>query len=104
MLVSDVNLRIESEILQCVRVQKSNPLFIKFYQKKANAIDVLNALLVNEAYSSNITLKYVYTGRDEYVVLLTKDMRFYKNKVTCVSDDSIPTMIKEVMRDLFPDF
>lgn len=104
MLVSDVNLRIESEILQCVRVQKSNPLFIKFYQKKANAIDVLNALLVNEAYSSNITLKYVYTGRDEYVVLLTKDMRFYKNKVTCVSADSIPTMIKEVMRDLFPDF
>lgn len=104
MLVSDVNLRIESEILQCVRVQKSNPLFIKFHQKKANAIDVLNALLVNEAYSSNITLKYVYTGRDEYVVLLTKDMRFYKNKVTCVSADSIPTMIKEVMRDLFPDF
>lgn len=104
MLVNDVNLRIESEILQSVRVQKSNPVFKKFYVKKANAIDVLDALLVNEAYLSNITLKYVYTGRDEYVVLLTKDMRFFKNKVTCVSGDSIPTMIKEVMRDLFPDF
>lgn len=104
MLVNDVNLRIESEILQSVRVQKSNPVFKKFYVKKASAIDVLNSLLVNEAYLSNITLKYVYTGRDEYVVLLTKDMRFFKNKVTCVSGDSIPTMIKEVMRDLFSDF
>lgn len=104
MLVNDVNLRIESEILQSVRVQKSNPVFKKFYVKKANAIDILNSLLVNEAYLSNITLKYVYTGRDEYVVLLTKDMRFFKNKVTCVSGDSITTMIKEVMRDLFPEF
>lgn len=104
MLVKNIDKRLEADIIESVRVQKSNPLFIKFYQKKANAIDVLNALLVNEAYSSNITLKYVYTGRDEYVVLLTKDMRFYKNKVTCVSADSISTMIKEVMRDLFPDF
>lgn len=104
MLVKNIDKRLEADIIEFVRVQKSNPLFIKFYQKKANAIDVLNALLVNEAYSSNITLKYVYTGRDEYVVLLTKDMRFYKNKMTCVSADSIPTMIKEVMRDLFPDF
>lgn len=104
MLVNDVNLRIESEILQSVRVQKSNPVFKKFYVKKANAIEVLNALLVGDAYSSNITLKYVYTGYDEFVVLLTNDMRIYKGRVTCVSGDSVPTMIKEVMRDLFPDF
>lgn len=104
MLVKNIDKRLEADIIEFVRVQKSNPLFIKFYQKKANAIDVLNALLVNEAYSSNITLKYVYTGYDEFVVLLTNDMRIYKNKVTCVSGDSIPTMIKEVMRDLFPDF
>ena len=65
---------------------------------------MLNALLVGDAYSSNITLKYVYTGYDEFVVLLINGMRIYKNKVTCVSGDLVPTMIKEVMRDLFPDF
>lgn len=104
MLVRNIDKRLEADIIESVRVQHRNPVFKKFYQKKAYAIEVLNALLVNEAYSSNITLKYVYTGRDEYVVLLTKDMRFFKNKVTCVSGDSIPTMIKEVMRDLFPEF
>ena len=104
MLVKEIDKRLEADILESVRVQKSNPVFKKFYEKKANAIDVLDALLVGEAYSNNIRLKYVYTGYDEYVVLLTNDMRFYKNRVTCVSGDSIPTMIKEVMRDLFPDF
>lgn len=104
MLVKKIDKRLEGDIVEFVRVQKSNPVFKKFYEKKANAIDVLDALLVGEAYSNNIRLKYVYTGYDEYVVLLTNDMRFYKNRVTCVSGDSIPTMIKEVMRDLFPDF
>lgn len=104
MLVRNIDKRLEADIVESVRIQSRNPVFKKFYERKANAIDVLNSLLVNEAYLSNITLKYVYTGRDEYVVLLTKDMRFFKNKVTCVSGDSIPTMIKEVMRDLFPDF
>lgn len=104
MLVKKIDERLEADIVESVRIQSRNPVFKKFYERKAYAIEVLNALLVGDAYSSNITLKYVYTGRDEYVVLLTKDMRFYKNKVTCVSADSIPTMIKEVMRDLFPDF
>lgn len=104
MLVKKIDKRLEADIVESVRVQKSNPVFKKFYEKKANAIDVLDALLVGEAYSNNIRLKYVYTGYDEYVVLLTNDMRIYKNRVTCVSGDSIPTMIKEVMRDLFPEF
>lgn len=104
MLVKNIDKRLEADILESVRVQKSNLVFKKFYEKKANAIDVLDVLLVGEAYSNNIRLKYVYTGYDEYVVLLTNDMRFYKNRVTCISGDSIPTMIKEVMRDLFPDF
>lgn len=104
MLVRNIDKRLEADIVESVRVQKSNPVFKKFYEKKANAIDVLDALLVGEAYSNNIRLKYVYTGYDEFVVLLTNDMRIYKNRVTCVSGDSIPTMIKEVMRDLFSDF
>ena len=103
MLVKKIDKRLEADI-ESVRVQKSTPVFKKFYEKKANAIDVLDALLVGDAYSNIIRLKYVYTGYDEFVVLLTNDMMIYKNKVTCVSGDSIPTMIKEVMRDLFPDF
>lgn len=104
MLVKKIDKRLEADIVESVRIQSRNPVFRKFYEKKANAIEVLNALLVGDAYSSNITLKYVYTGYDEFVVLLTNDMRIYKNKVTCVSGDSVPTMIKEVMRDLFSDF
>lgn len=104
MLVKNIDKRLEADIIESLRTQSRNPVFKKFYEKKAYAIDVLNALLVNEAYSSNINLIYVYTGYDEFVVLLINDMRIYKNKVTCVSGDSIPTMIKEVMRDLFPDF
>ncbi len=104
MLVKKIDKRLEADIVESVRVQKSNSVFKKFYEMKANAIVVLDALLVGEAYSNNIRLKYVYTGYDEYVVLLTNDMRIYKNRVTCVSGDSIPTMIKEVMRDLFPEF
>lgn len=104
MLVKNIDKRLEADIIESLRTQSRNPVFKKFYDKKANAIVILDALLVIEAYSRNITLKYVYTGYDEYVVLLTNDMRFYKNRVTCVSGDSIPTMIKEVMRDLFPDF
>lgn len=104
MLVKKIDKRLEADIVESVRIQSRNLVFRKFYERKANAIEVLNALLVGDAYSSNITLKYVYTGYDEFVVLLTNDMRIYKNKVTCVSDDSVPTMIKEVMRDLFPDF
>ena len=104
MLVKKIDERLEADIVESVRIQSRNPVFKKFYERKANAIEVLNALLVGDAYSSNITLKYVYTGYDEFVVLLTNDMRIYKNKVTCVSGDSVPTMIKEVMRDLFPDF
>lgn len=104
MLVKKIDKRLEADIIESVRIQSRNLVFKKFYERKANAIEVLNALLVGDAYSSNITLKYVYTGYDEFVVLLTNDMRIYKNKVTCVSGDSVPTMIKEVMRDLFPDF
>ena len=104
MLVKNIDKRLEADIVESVRIQSRNSVFKKFYERKANAIEVLNALLVGDAYSSNITLKYVYTGYDEFVVLLTNDMRIYKNKVTCVSGDSVPTMIKEVMRDLFPDF
>lgn len=104
MLVKNIDKRLEADIIESLRTQSRNPVFKKFYDKKANAIVILDALLVIEAYSRNITLKYVYTGYDEYVALLTNDMRIYKNKVTCVSGDSIPTMIKEVMRDLFPDF
>lgn len=104
MLVKKIDKRLEADIVESVRIQSRNPVFKKFYERKANVIEVLNALLVGDAYSSNITLKYVYTGYDEFVVLLTNDMRIYKNKVTCVSGDSVPTMIKEVMRDLFPDF
>lgn len=104
MLVKNIDKRLEADIIESVRVQHRNPVFKKFYQKKAYAIEVLNALLSGEAYSRNIYLIYVYTGYDEYVVLLTDDNRIYKNKVTCVSADSISTMIKEVMRDLFPDF
>lgn len=104
MLVKKIDKRLEADIVESVRIQSRNPVFRKFYERKANVIEVLNALLVGDAYSSNITLKYVYTGYDEFVVLLTNDMRIYKNKVTCVSGDSVPTMIKEVMRDLFPDF
>lgn len=104
MLVKKIDKRLEADIVESVRIQSRNLVFKKFYERKANAIEVLNALLVGDAYSSNITLKYVYTGYDEFVVLLTNDMRIYKNKVTCVSGDSVPTMIKEVMRDLFPDF
>lgn len=104
MLVRNIDKRLEADIVESVRIQSRNPVFKKFYERKANVIEVLNALLVGDAYSSNITLKYVYTGYDEFVVLLTNDMRIYKNKVTCVSGDSVPTMIKEVMRDLFPDF
>lgn len=104
MLVKNIDKRLEADIIESVRVQHRNQVFKKFYEKKANAIVVLDALLVGDAYLNNITLKYVYTGYDEFVLLLTNDMRIYKNKVTCVSGDSIPTMIKEVMRDLFPDF
>lgn len=104
MLVRNIDKRLEADIVESVRIQSRNPVVKKFYERKANVIEVLNALLVGDAYSSNITLKYVYTGYDEFVVLLTNDMRIYKNKVTCVSGDSVPTMIKEVMRDLFPDF
>lgn len=104
MLVRNIDKRLEADIVESVRIQSRNPVFKKFYERKANVIEVLNALLVGDAYLSNITLKYVYTGYDEFVVLLTNDMRIYKNKVTCVSGDSVPTMIKEVMRDLFPDF
>lgn len=104
MLLRNIDKRLEADILESVRTQSRNPVFKKFYQKKAYAIEVLNALLSGEAYSRNITLKYVYTGYDEYVVLLTSDMRIYKGRITCVSADSIPSMIKEVMRDLFPDF
>ena len=104
MLVKNIDKRLEADIIESLKTQSRNPVFKKFYEKKANAIDVLDALLVGEAYSRNITLKYVYTGYDEFVVLLTNDMRIYKNKVTCVSGDSIPTMIKEVMRDLFLEF
>lgn len=104
MLVRNIDKRLEADIVESVRIQSRNPVFKKFYERKANVIEVLNALLVGDAYSNNITLKYVYTGYDEFVVLLTNDMRIYKNKVTCVSGDSVPTMIKEVMRDLFPDF
>lgn len=104
MLVRNIDKRLEADIVESVRIQSRNPVFKKFYERKANVIEVLNALLVGDAYLSNITLKYVYTGYDEFVVLLTNDMRIYKNKVTCVSGDSVPTMIKEVMRDLFLDF
>lgn len=104
MLVKNIDKRLEADIIESLRTQSRNPVFKKFYDKKANAIVILDALLVIEAYSRNITLKYVYTGYDEFVVLLTNDMRIYKNKVTCVSGDSIPTMIKEVMRDLFLEF
>ena len=104
MLVKNIDKRLEADIIESVRVQNRNSVFKKFYQKKAYAIEALNALLFGEAYSRNIILIYVYTGYDEYVVLLTDDMRIYKGRVTCVSGDSIPTMIKEVMRDLFPDF
>ena len=104
MLVRNIDKRLEADIVESVRIQSRNPVFKKFYERKADVIEVLNALLVGDAYLSNITLKYVYTGYDEFVVLLTNDMRIYKNKVTCVSGDSVPTMIKEVMRDLFLDF
>lgn len=104
MLLRNIDKRLEADILESVRTQSRNPVFKKFYQKKAYAIEVLNALLVGETYSRNITLKYVYTGYDEYVVLLTSDNRIYKNMITCVTGDSITTMIKEVMQDLFPEF
>lgn len=104
MLIRNIDKEFDEAIISTLKAQNGNPIFRAYFRKKANAIDVLNAILVGEAYPSNVALKYVYTGYDEFVVLLTNGMRIYKNKVTCVSGDSVPTMIKEVMRDLFPDF
>lgn len=104
MLIRNIDKEFDEAIISTLKAQNGNPIFRAYFRKKANAIDVLNAILVGEAYPSNVALKYIYASYDEYVALLTKDNRIYKNKVTCLSTGTITGMIKEVMRDLFPDF
>lgn len=38
MLVKNIDKRLEADIIEFVRVQNRNPVFKKFYERKANAI------------------------------------------------------------------
>lgn len=97
----NVDSALKEEVEKCLILQYKNPVFKKFYLEKDNAIKCLDVLV--NGNNTNLSLKYVYTGYDEYVGLFING-KLYKNKLTCVSCDSIPTMIKEAMNVLYPEY
>lgn len=74
------------------------------YLQKFDSINALNEILSGKAYSSNVRMMYFQFDCEEYVALIISDRAFYKNLITCVTADSIPTMIKEAINDLLPYF
>lgn len=97
----EIDNALKEEVEECLILQYKNALFNKFYLEKDNAIKCLD-VLVNR-YGTDLRMRYVYTGRDEYVGLFING-KLYKNRLTLVSADSIPTMIKEAMNDLYSEY